>query len=276
MTIDAHQHFWNFDLQRHAWITDEMHAIRRNFSPADLAPLLKANGIEGCVAVQADQTEKETEFLLKLALENNFIKGVVGWTDLRSPGAQARLEYYYQFAEIKGFRHIVQAERDDFLLDPAFCRGIEMLRQYDFTYDILIYPRHLPAAVRFVDKFPDQRFVIDHLAKPFIKKQELTPWKDFMNEISRRENVYCKLSGMVTEADLKKWSAADLLPYLEVVLEAFGAKRLMYGSDWPVCLVAAEYAQQFGVVRDFIEPLSPSEKKAILGENATRFYHLSR
>jgi L-fuconolactonase len=276
MTVDSHQHFWIYHPQRHAWISDEMSMIRRDFMPSDLEPILRSNKIEGCVSVQVDQTEKETEFQLKLARANNFIKGIVGWTDLRSPSVQARLEYYYQFQELKGFRHIVQAEANDFLLDPLFCNGIRMLQQYNFTYDILIYPAHLPAALEFVQKFPDQSFVIDHLAKPPIKKQELQPWMRLMTSMGRHENVYCKISGMVTEADLKKWKPEDLQPYLETVLDTFGPKRLMYGSDWPVCLAAADYATQLDVIQKFIAPLSPGEKKGIMGENAVRFYHLSQ
>ena len=275
MTVDSHQHFWNFSPRRHAWIDDTMKVIRRDFMPPDLEPILKANHVEGCVTVQVDQTEKETEFLVKLARDHNFIKGIVGWTDLRSPQLQARLEYYYQFQEVKGFRHIVQAESEDFFQDSDFCRGISLLKQYDFTFDILIYPKHLSSTLEFVKKFPEQLFVVDHLAKPFIKKQELSPWKEQMSAIGKCGNVYCKISGMVTEADITHWKSSDFERYLEVVLNAFGTKQLMYGSDWPVCLVAAQYEQQLDLVKNFIEPLSPSEKKAILGENAVRFYHLS-
>ncbi len=275
MTIDAHQHFWSYDPHRHSWITDDMGVIRKDFTPADLEPILKTNKIEGCVTVQVDQTEKETEFQLKLARENSFIKGIVGWTDFRSPSVQARLEYYYQFPEVKGFRHIVQAEEPDFLLNAAFCRGIGELEQYNFTYDILVYPAHLPAALEFVRKFPNQKFVLDHLAKPPIRTGEVEPWKSLIAEIGKHDNVYCKLSGMVTEADFKNWKLSDFQPYLDVIMNSFGPKRIMFGSDWPVCLVAASYEQQLDIVKKFIDPLSPSEKKGIMGENAVRFYHLS-
>ncbi len=274
MTIDAHQHFWNYQLQRDTWITEEMSKIRRDFLPDDLAPILKKNLIEGCMAVQADQSEKETDFLIKCARNNSFIKGIVGWTDFQSPGVQARLEYYYQFQEVRGFRHVVQAEPDDFLSNKNFCKGVSYLEQYNYTYDILIYPQQLSAALIFVKKFPNQQFVIDHLAKPFIRQQQLKPWKQQLQQIAMHENVYCKISGMVTEADWKNWKVSDFKPYLETVLEAFGPKRLMYGSDWPVCLVGASYEDQLAIVKQFIEPLSPSEKKGILGGNAERFYHL--
>ncbi|CAN5321802.1 amidohydrolase family protein [soil metagenome] len=274
MTLDSHQHFWNYQPQRDTWITEEMNVIRRDFLPADLAPLLKKNGIEGCIAVQADQSEKETNFLLKCAQQHSFIKGIVGWTDLQSPGVQARLEYYYQFHEVKGFRHVAQAEPAGFLLSDNFCDGIRHLEQYNFTYDVLIYPHQLEEALLFAKKFPNQSFVIDHLAKPLIAHQQLKPWKQQLQQIAMHENVLCKISGMVTEADWKTWKVTDFKPYLETILEAFGSKRLMYGSDWPVCLTAADYDDQFTIVKQFIEPLSATEKKAIMGGNATRFYHL--
>lgn len=274
MIIDSHQHFWHYQPYRDSWITEDMSAIRRDFLPDDLAAHLKAHKINGCVAVQADQSEKETGFLIKCAQANSFIKGVVGWTDFRSPGLQARLEYYYQFSEVKGFRHIVQAEPEDFLLQKQFCNGISLLQQYDFTYDILVHPWQLPAVLKFVKMFPNQNFVIDHMAKPLIKDQKIKPWKQLLMEIAMHEHVFCKVSGLVTEADWKKWKVSDFTPYLETALEAFGPTRLMYGSDWPVCLLAADYEQQWLIIQPFTDRLTPTEKKAILGENARRFYHL--
>lgn len=274
MTIDAHQHFWQYQAERDTWITDDMTVLRRNFLPEELELHLFANKIEGCIAIQADQSEKETEFLLKCAQQYTFVKGIVGWTDLQSPGVQARLEYYYQFHEVKGFRHIVQSEPEHFLSDQDFCRGIALLEQYNFTFDILIYHSQLPLALPFIKKFPGQAFVIDHLAKPPIRQQQLKPWKQHLQQIAMHENVYCKISGFVTEADWKGWKIANFKSYFDTALEAFGPRRLMYGSDWPVCQLAASYDQQLEIVRQFIEPLSPGEKKAIMGENATRFYHL--
>ncbi len=274
MTIDAHQHFWNYQAQRDSWIKEDMSKIRKDFLPENLSPILKKNRIEGCVAVQADQSEKETDFLIRCARNHPFVKGVVGWTDLQSPGVQARLEYYYQFHEVKGFRHIVQSEPDNFILEDNFCSGIGLLEQYNFTYDILIYHHQLPTALKFIKKFPNQSFVIDHLAKPSIRQRQLKPWKQQLQQIAMHENVCCKLSGFVTEADWENWRASDFKPYFETALEAFGPKRLMYGSDWPVCLLAGEYEDQLQITRQFIDTLSPSEKKAIMGENAVRFYHL--
>ena len=274
MTIDAHQHFWNYQPQRDSWIKEDMSKIRKDFLPNGLSPILKTNKIEACVAVQADQSEKETDFLIRCARNHSFVKGVVGWTDLQSPGVQARLEYYYQFHEVKGFRHIVQSEPDNFLLQENFCSGIGLLEQYNFTYDILIYHHQLPTALEFIKKFSNQSFVIDHLAKPSIRQRQLKPWKQQLQQIAMHENVCCKLSGFVTEADWRNWKVSDFKPYFETALEAFGPKRLMYGSDWPVCLLAGEYEDQLQITRQFIDTLSPSEKKAIMGENAVRFYHL--
>jgi L-fuconolactonase len=205
---------------------------------------------------------------------HSFIKGIVGWTDLRSSGVQARLEYYYQFQEVKGFRHIVQAEAAGFLSNTSFCHGVGLLEQYNFTYDLLIGAHQLPEALAFVKKFPKQSFVIDHLAKPFIRNRQLKPWKQDLQQIAMHENVSCKISGLATEAHWADWKSTDIMPYLDTALEAFGPQRLLYGSDWPVCLLAATYPQQISMVREFIDSLSPHEKKAIMGDNAVRFYHL--
>ncbi len=274
MTIDAHQHFWYYQPERDGWITMEMKAIRKDFLPEDLLHILQKSSIQGCIAVQADQSEKETDFLIKCSRNYPFVKGIVGWTDLQSPGVQARLEYYYQFPEVKGFRHIIQSEPDDFFSREPFQKGVGLLEQYNFTFDVLVNSIQLPAALSLIKRFPNQSFVIDHLAKPNIRKQQLKPWKQELQQIAMHENVFCKFSGLVTEADWQNWKASDFKPYLETALEAFGPKRIMYGSDWPVCQVAAAYEQQLEIIKQFIDPLSPSEKKAIMGENAVRYYHL--
>lgn len=273
--IDAHQHFWIYDPVRDAWISDEMTAIRRDFLPDDLARELQKNAVAGCIAVQADQSEEETDFLLDLAARHDFIRGVVGWTDLRSETLPARLEYWSEYDQLKGFRHVVQAEADpNFLLRDSFCRGIHLLADYDFTYDILVYPHQLPAVLEFVRRFSKQRFVIDHLAKPYIRDGFRDGWELLMREIGRCEHVSCKLSGMVTEADWRAWRYEDFEPYLEVVLEAFGPRRVLFGSDWPVCKVAASYGEVLGIVRRFAERLSESEQAALFAGNAERFYQL--
>jgi L-fuconolactonase len=277
LTIDAHQHFWNYDPVRDAWITEDMRTIRTNFTPYDLYRILRENDIDGCIAVQADQSENETAFLVDIAERNDFVKGVVGWVDLTSGYLEKRLEFYHRTTKkLKGFRHIVQTEPDnEFLLREDFCRGISLLNAYKYTYDILIFPKQLPAAIRFVEMFPDQRFVVDHIAKPDIKGKKIEPWASQMKEISKNPNVYCKVSGMVTEADWRRWKPDDLKPYLDIVFDAFGTRRLMFGSDWPVCLVAAEYSRVKEVIAGYLQQFSPEEQKAVMGGNAALFYYLN-
>lgn len=272
--IDSHQHFWRYDPSAHSWISDEMKIIRRDFQPADLKPLLEKNHFEGCVAVQVDQTEDETLQLLGLANQHDFIKGVVGWIDLRNENLGSRLEYFSALKKLKGFRHIVQGEHPGFLAQSSFIRGVRMLREFQFTYDLLIYHHQLGEALSFVRQVPDVRIVIDHLAKPAIAAQELQQWAEHMKSLRDFPNVYCKVSGMVTEANWKEWKPSDFVPYLDVVVEAFGTDRLMYGSDWPVCLVAASYDQQLSIIGDYLKDFPPSEKERILGGNAKRFYNL--
>lgn len=273
--IDTHQHFWKYDLQKHDWIDDQMKRIRKDFLPEDLEPVLKANGVDGCIAVQADQTEAENDFLLNLAEKNDFIKGIIGWVDFRSETIAERLERYSAFNKIKGFRHVVQGEPDpNFLLRKEFCQGIAKLEKYNFIYEILVFPHQLGAVLEFVRKFPKQKFVIDHLAKPYIKDGYIDGWKTMIAEIAKSENVYCKLSGMITEADYDKWNYKQLEPYLEVVLNSFGPKRLMFGSDWPVCLVAGAYSDVKSIAEKAVSKLSDDEKEAFWGLNAIKFYNL--
>jgi L-fuconolactonase len=275
MKIDAHQHFWRYDPVRGAWINDEMTVIRRDFLPNDLAPELKSNKIEGCVAVQADQSEAETLFLLDLAAKNNFIHGVVGWVDLCAPNLAEPLEAFSRHRKLRGFRHIVQAEPDDrFMLRESFLRGIRSLRQFGFTYDILIYTHQFPAAIELVAKFPDQPFVLDHLGKPPIKTRQVEPWAHHIRTLASNSNVFCKVSGMVTEADWKNWRADDFKPYLDVVFESFCVERLMFGSDWPVCLLAGNYRQVLELVSNYTQKLTAQERDKIFGLNAKQFYGL--
>ncbi len=275
LRIDAHQHFWKFDPVRDSWINEEMKQIQRDFLPGDLAPVLQRNRIDGCVAVQSDQSLKENDFHLRLAADNHFIKGIVGWVDLQSDNIEEQLQELSRFKKIKGFRHVLQAEPDpDFMLRSAFIRGIRHLRQFNFTYDILIYPKHLGYAKQLVADFPDQRFVIDHLAKPLIKSQVITGWKEEMEAIALHKNVSCKISGMVTEADWKRWQKEDFNIYLDTVFEAFGSKRIMFGSDWPVCLVAASYEKMMEIVTDYTANLSTNEQADFWGGNAIEIYNL--
>ncbi len=273
MKIDAHQHFWQYSPREFGWITHEMSAIRRDFLPQDLQPLLKTAGFDASIAVQAAQTSEETNFLLDLANKYPFIAGVVGWADLQAPDAEEKLTRISENKKLVGVRHVVQSEPDiNFLLRPAFMKGIRLLEKFDLTYDILIYPKHLPVTARFVEQFPDQKFVLDHLAKPLIKDRILQPWTADIWALAAFENVSCKLSGMVTEADWKNWKKDDFIPYLDVVFEAFGVNRLMIGSDWPVCTIAGNYAEVMEIVQEYIKSLSKDEQKLIMGGNAARFY----
>lgn len=275
MKIDGHQHFWQFDPVRDAWIDEKsMSIIRRDFLPEDLLPVLKKNGLHGCVAVQADQSEKETLFLLDLAEKNNFIQGVVGWIDVKSEKLPERLEYFGQYRKLKGFRHILQGEKPEFMLNPDFVNGVRLLGQKGYTYDILVFPKHLKAVKLFLQQLENQPLVIDHIAKPYIKKGLIKEWEKDIKAIARHTNVYCKISGMVTEADWKYWKDSDFTSYLDVVFEAFGVDRLMYGSDWPVCLLAAEYDQQMSILKNYISKHAPTAEAKIFGANAVRFYNL--
>jgi L-fuconolactonase len=275
MKLDSHQHFWRYDPVRDSWITDSMAVLKRDFLPEDLGPELKLSGVDGCIAVQADQSEKETLFLLELAAKSSFVRGVVGWVDLCAPNIAERLEFLSDYDQLCGFRHIVQAEPDDrFMLRKEFLRGIECLGEFGYTYDILIYTHQFPAAVELASKFPDQPFVLDHLGKPPIKAKEFKPWAEHIRSLAKNRNVSCKVSGMVTEADWKSWKPDDFKPYLDLLFETFGADRLMFGSDWPVCLLAGTYRQVFDLVASYTQKLKPLDKDKVFGLNALRFYGL--
>jgi len=275
MNIDSHQHFWHYDPVRDAWITDAMALLKRDFLPAQLAGELTANAMDASIAVQADQSENETMFLLDLAEASTQIVGVVGWIDLLSSRLAERLEHFSHFPKLLGFRHIAQAEPDDrFLVSANFVKGVAQLHRFGFTYDILIYPRQLSAAIDLVAQLPEQRFVIDHCAKPEIKAGKTEPWAKQIRKIAQNRNVFCKVSGLVTEADWKHWKADDFKPYFDTVFDAFGPDRLMFGSDWPVCLLGATYRQVKQLIEDYLRNVSPADKKKIFGGNAARFYNL--
>lgn len=275
MVIDSHQHFWKYEPVKHDWIDDDMSVIRRDFLPSDLAKVFQENSIDGCVAVQADQTLEETDFLIDLASINNFIKGIVGWVDLRAENIENVLEKYSTDKIVKGFRHVVQGEADhNFLLRPNFSRGISLLEKHNFTYDILVFPHQLGSVLEFVKKFPHQKFVIDHIAKPYIKDGYFEGWATMVTAIGKHENVSCKMSGMVTEADFNTWTPEQIHPYMDTALEAFGSKRILFGSDWPVCLVAGNYSKIKKLTTDFISQLSQIEQNSIMGNNAIEFYNL--
>jgi L-fuconolactonase len=275
MHIDAHQHFWVYDPREYDWIDDSMASLRRDFLPAELKPELEATGFQGCVAVQARQTIEETRWLLGLAAAAPFILGVVGWVDLQSQHLRSQLEALAGNPKLVGIRHVVQGEPDDrFLLRPEFLRGISALEEFDLAYDILIYSKHLPVAAEFVQRFPRQRFVLDHLAKPPIKSGNLDPWTRGIRDLAAYPNVFCKLSGLVTEANWHHWKPEDMTPHLDIVFESFGPQRLMIGSDWPVCSVAASYGRAMAVVKDYLGRHSIQVQEAVLGGNAQRFWKL--
>lgn len=272
--IDTHQHFWKYDPVNYDWITEEMSLIKRDYLPNDLAEVLEADKVDACISVQANQTEAETEWLVQMADENDFITGVVGWVDLRNDFIEERLRYFKQYSILKGFRHVLQGEDPSFMLQKDFLHGISKLNQYGFTYDILIFPHHLEAVLQLVQKFPDHRFVIDHIAKPSIKEGKINEWKAGMEKISKHQNVYCKLSGMVTEADWKNWTKENLTPYIDVVVNCFGTDRIMFGSDWPVCLVASSYINWLNVIKEYFASYTIEDQEKIFSKNAIRFYNL--
>ncbi len=275
MRIDAHQHFWNYQPARDTWITEEMPSLKRDFLPQHLLSELRSAGIDGSIAVQADQSEQETRFLLALAENHPAILAVVGWVDLCAPDIANRLAHLRKSQQLSGFRHIVQAEPDDrFVLRADFRRGISCLAQFEFTYDILIHPKHLPAAIELVASYPRQRFVVDHLAKPGIRARQLQPWARLMRELAASPNVFCKLSGLITEADWAHWQPEDFKPYLDVVFESFGPEHLMFGSDWPVCLLAGTYQQVVTLISSYLRSRPLEEQAAVFGGNAARFYNL--
>jgi L-fuconolactonase len=276
LKIDSHQHFWKFDPVRDSWIDDSMAAIRQDFYPKDLEPILNKYNIDGCIAVQVGQNETETEFLLSLAEKHDFIKGVVGWVDLMDPHVRERIAYYSSFKKLKGIRHVLQSEPDRaYMLNPQFMKGISALKNYDLAYDILIFPDQLGYTNQFVKNISGVRFVIDHIAKPDIKNKNIEKWANNIGLIAKHENAWCKISGMVTEADWQNWKIADFEPYLDVVFEAFGAKRVMFGSDWPVCNVAGGYDRMISIVENYTSKLSVDEQSRFWGLNAIEFYKLN-
>ena len=276
MNIDSHQHFWRYTPAEYPWMKPEW-PIRRDFLPPDLAREMTAVGLAGCVAVQAQQTVAEARWLLSLADAHPFIRGVVGWVDLQSERVEEQLAEFARYPRFVGVRHVVQDEPDDnFLLRPAFQCGIGKLQQFNLAYDLLVFPKQLPAAIRLVANFPEQRFVLDHIAKPLIRDGTLSPWREQIRELAQAPNVWCKISGMVTEAKWDGWRAEDFRPYLDVVGAAFGAERLMFGSDWPVCTLAGSYAQVHQLAAEFARSFSAEARAKFFGGNAVDFYRLPR
>ncbi len=274
MKIDSHQHFWRYDAKQYPWIPKGS-PLHRDWLPNDLSPLLAKAGLDGCIAMQAQQTVEESRWLLTLAAHSPIIKGVVGWVDLQSDQVELELAELSRHPKFVGVRHVVQNEPDvDFMLRPNFLRGLGKLKAFNLTYDVLIFPKQLPAAIELVKRFPEQPFVLDHIAKPLIKDDVRSPWREQIQELAKAPNVMCKVSGMVTEADPAKWKPAVFKPYLEVVFGAFGEGRLMYGSDWPVCLLAGSYERVLRLVDDYTRQLTAAARANFFGGNAVRFYRI--
>ncbi|WP_346857567.1 amidohydrolase family protein [uncultured Draconibacterium sp.] len=273
--IDTHHHYWNYNPVDFDWIDDEMANIRKSFLPNDLKQTLAETNVNGVISVQARQCLEETDWLLSMAAEHDFMKGIIGWVPLASPEIQPVLEKYQNNSWLKGVRHVVQGEPDpEFILGKQFNAGISKLKDFDLLYEILIFEHQLANTIKFVDQHPNQQFVLDHIAKPRIKDNLLQPWANLLKELAKRENVSCKISGMVTEASYKNWTEAQLKPYFDVVLEAFGAERILFGSDWPVCLVATEYKNWLAVVAGVIDKLSENEKELFYFKNAEKLYQI--
>jgi L-fuconolactonase len=274
MIIDAHQHFWRYSKEDYGWIVDSMSAIRKDFLAQDLEQEIRAAGVDGVVSVQARTSTDETTLLLEQASRHSWIRGVVGWLPLTDPALGTDLERFAVHSKLRGVREVMQGRPPGALLDPAFNNGVARLREYGLAYDILIYARQLGEAAEFVDRHPGQVFVLDHIAKPDIRGDGLEGWTRGLRELARRPDVYCKVSGVVTEAEWKSWTPEALRPYWEVVLEAFGPSRLMFGSDWPVCLVASEYGRWLETVRGWSSELSADEQARIFGGTAVNVYRL--
>ena len=275
MILDSHHHFWKYNPIEYDWIDGSMKVIRKDFLPENLKTTIQEAGVDGVISVQARQSVEETDWLISMAHQNDFIKGIVGWLPLIQDDMEVYLEKYANEKLLKGVRHVIQGEPDpEFILRKDFNRGISLLKEYSLVYEILIIERQLSNTIRFVDQHPNQVFVLDHIAKPLIGRKELSPWKENIMELAKRENVNCKISGMVTEADYQEWTPSQLHPYFEVILEAFGSDRLLFGSDWPVCLVATSYKNWMKLVQKSITFLSDTEQLKIMGGNATRLYQL--
>jgi L-fuconolactonase len=275
MRIDAHQHFWHYQPETHGWISDEMRVLRKDFTPEELKTVLADFSFDGSVVVQANETYDENDFLLDIAQKHNYIKGIVGWIDLLDPQAEVKMVAIKSTPAIVGFRTIMQGSPDEkYLGNKLFYENVKRLATFDYTFDLLVHNNQLDSLIRFTDKLPDNRFILDHLGKPAIKNKEYKEWKTEIKILAANPNMYCKLSGMITEADLKNWTYNDLYPYMEIAAEYFGLDRICFGSDWPVCLAAGSFATTYSVVDQFCGQLKQEEKDKIFGLNTKDFYKL--
>jgi len=272
--IDSHVHFWNFDPIRDSWITSEMDIIRDDFTPEDFVKASSLMEISGCIAVQADQTEDQNHYLLSLAEKNLIVKGIVGWVDFLNANLEERLIYWKKFNLIKGWRHILQAENEAFILHPTFIKGLQSLKQHKYTYDLLCYPHQLPSILKLVDQLPNQALVLDHCGKPDIKSGDLKKWETHIQALAQNKNVLCKISGLLVEADWQNWKEIEIFNCLDIVFKYFGTDNIMYGSDWPVVLVSRPYKDWFNLVRKYCSQFKEQEQQKIFSGNASSFYRL--
>ncbi|RZK41002.1 MAG: amidohydrolase [Pedobacter sp.] len=272
--IDSHVHFWNFDPVRDSWITSDMGAIRKDFLPNDFVDATSSTQISGCVAVQADQTEAQNHFLLDLAKANPVIMGIVGWIELVNPALEERLEFWQKQELIKGWRHVLQAENESFMLQKDFVEGIKKLKKYNYTYDLLCYHNQLSSILKLVDRLDEQPFILDHCGKPNVKSQELREWEMNIQDLAQNPNVYCKVSGLLAEADWLNWTEQEIFNCLDIVFKHFGTNRILYGSDWPVMLISRPYQDWFNLIKKYISQFNETEQQAIFTNNAVKFYNL--
>ena len=272
--IDSHQHFWKYNAQKHSWINEEMRLIQKDFLPTDLKKVLNENNVEACVSVQVDQSKEETLFQIDQAEKNTFVKGVVGWIDVINDNIEADLKYYEQYKVVKGFRHILQGAQKGFMLQPSFIKGLNKIAQEGYSYDLLIYHQQLEEANELLNRVDDLQVVLNHIAKPNIKERDIKTWSEQIKLLAKHKNLSCKISGIVTEADWTQWTAKDIYPYLDVIVASFGMDRIMFGSDWPVCLVASTYEQWLNLQKEYFKTYSTTEQEKFFALNCERFYKL--
>jgi L-fuconolactonase len=272
--IDAHQHFWKYNIQKHSWINEEMRLIQKDFLPLDLKLVLEQNLVEACISVQVDQTNEETLFQIDCAKSNSFIKGIVGWVDLMDLNIDITLIDLKKSSSIKGFRHILQGIKKGYMLQPQFIRGLNCLSEFGFTYDLLIYNNQMLEAIELLKEVGNLPIVLDHIAKPNIKNNDILNWSKEIKLLAQYKNLNCKISGLITEADWEKWTPEQIYPYLDVVVDAFGFDRIMFGSDWPVCLVASTYERWLNLLQTYFVKFSATEQEKFFSLNCESFYKL--
>jgi L-fuconolactonase len=272
--VDAHQHFWKYDTQIHGWIDKEMLVLQKDFMPSDLKIVFEKNQVDACVSIQVDQTKEETLFQIECAKSNAFIKGIVGWIDLFDNNIEETLYNYKENKTLKGFRYILQGKEKDFMLQPKFISGLKKLATHNYTYDLLIYNNQLNEAIELLKELHNLPIVLNHIAKPNIKNQDIQDWNKQISAISKFENLSCKISGLVTEADWANWTEKDLYPYLDIIIDSFGIDRVMFGSDWPVCLLASSYEKWLSLLKSYFSRFSTLEQEKFFALNCESFYKL--